>query len=180
MITVDETATKKRQEWIDGFGRIIEVDEPVTAKTSGSGSATISGYEQSVQVCTQHLQGGDCGRYVTRYDHGTVSITVNGVLTSVSYGQGSTSSSIATALASAINSNGGINSLVSASTSGSTVNINAKQSGSQTNYSLSAAASTGDPTDFPDGSFYAASGSSLTGGFDAGSSFATPQVTLYK
>ncbi|MGC2831876.1 MAG: RHS repeat-associated core domain-containing protein, partial [Candidatus Acidiferrum sp.] len=181
VLTLDETTTKKRQEWIDGFGRIVEVDEPVTAKTPGSGSVSISGYEQSAQVCTQHLAGGDCGRYVTRYDHGTVSITVNGVLSSVSYGQGSTSSSIATGLASAINSNGSINSLVSASTSGSTVDINAKQGGSQTNYSLSAAATTSDSTDFPDGSFYsAASGSALTGGFDAGSSFSTPQVTLYK
>jgi RHS repeat-associated protein len=176
-----DEAGKERQEWVDGFGRIIEVDEPVTAATSGSGSVTISGSEQSTQVCTQHLAGGDCGRYVTRYDSGTVSITVNGVLSSVSYGQGSTSSSIATALSSAINSNGSINSLVSASTSSTTVSITAKQGGSQTNYSLSAAATTSDPTDFPDGSFYAGpSGSSLTGGSNSGSSFATPQVTLYK
>jgi len=179
VMTVDESGTKKRQEWLDGFGQIIEVDEPATGKTPGSGSVTISGYEQSAQVCTQHLAGGDCGRYVTRYDYGTVSITVNGVLSSVSYGQGSTSSSIATALASAINSNGNIDSLVSASASGSAVTITAKQGGSQTNYSLSAAATSADPNDFPDGSFYTASGSSLIGGFDAGSLFSTPQVTLY-
>jgi RHS repeat-associated protein len=189
VLILDE-AGKQKQEWLDGFGRIIEVDEAATTAatpghgsvstsgseqsiggspaTSGSGSVTISGSEQSVQVCTQHLAGGDCGRYTTRYDHGTVSITVNGVVSSVSYSQGSTSSSITTGLASAINSNSGINSLVSASASGSTVTITAKQTGSQTNYSLSAAAVSGDTTDFPDGSFYTtASGATLTGGNNA-------------
>jgi RHS repeat-associated protein len=181
VITVDESGTKKQQKWVDGFGRIIEVDEPTTGQTPGSGSVSISGAEQSTQVCHRWLAGGDCQQWITVYDHGTVSITVNGVLSSVSYGSGSTSSSITTALASAINSNGSINSLVSASASSSTVTIIAKQGGSQTNYSLSAAATTGDPTDFPDGSFYtSASGSALSGGFNAGSLFSAPQVTLYK
>lgn len=180
VLTVDETGTKKKQEWLDGFGQIIEVDEPTTGPTPGIGSVAISGSEQSTQVCRRWAAGGDCLQWVTVYDHGTVSITINGVLSSVSYGSGSTSSSIATGLASAISSNGSINSLVSASASGATVTITAKQGGSQTNYSLSATATSGDTNDFPDGSFYtAASGSSLTGGFDAGSLFSTPQVTLY-
>jgi RHS repeat-associated protein len=189
VLSLDEGG-KQRQEWLDGFGRIIEVDEPATTAatpgqgsvsisgseqsiggspaTSGTGSVTVSGTEQSVQVCTQHLAGGDCGRYTTRYDHGTVSITVNGVASSVSYSQGSTSSSIATGLASAINANTSINSLVSASASGSRVTITARQTGSQTNYSLSAAATSGDTTDFPDGSFFTtASGATLTGGNNA-------------
>ena len=38
----------------------------------------------------------------TTYDTGTASITVNGVLTSVSYGSGSSTGSIASALASAL------------------------------------------------------------------------------
>ncbi len=120
------------------------------------------------KICTRYV-GDTCENYLTKFDSGTVSITVNGVLSSVTYGSASTSSSIATALAGVINSNGNINSLVSASTSGTTVSITAKQAGSQTDYSLSATAATSDPTDFPGGSFYTApSGSSLTGGFNSG------------
>ncbi len=61
----------------------------------GVGSVTIGGSEQSAQICTQHLAGGDCGRYRTQYDSGTVSMTVNGILESTSYGTGTTASSIA-------------------------------------------------------------------------------------
>jgi RHS repeat-associated protein len=187
VVTVDEDG-KQRQKWLDGFGRIIEVDEPTTTAatpgqgsvsvsgseqsiggspaTPGKGSVTISGSEETAQKCTQHLAGGDCGRYVTVYDNGTVSITVNGHPESVTYQQGSTSSTIASALASAFNGDSG--SPVTATISGSVVNLTSKTTGSSTNYSLSATSSTGDPTYFDGPSFFTSpSGSTLTGGQNA-------------
>jgi|SRR5882724_9332892 len=99
------------------------------------------------------MVGGDCMMWVTVYDHGTVSITVNGVVSSVSYSQYSTSSTIATDLANTINANTSINTLVSATAWGTQVLINVTQSGSH--YSLSATAASSDTGDFPDGSFSA-------------------------
>jgi YD repeat-containing protein len=94
---------------------------------------------------------------------------VNGVISSVPYGQSSTPSTLATSLTNAINSNANINSLVLASVSGTIVSITAKQTGSQTNYSLSAGAQSNDSTNFPDGTFFTAtaSGSAFTGGANA-------------
>jgi hypothetical protein len=45
VLSIDEAGNPK-QSWIDGFGRIIETDEPVpvTAPTSASGSATVNAY----------------------------------------------------------------------------------------------------------------------------------------
>src|SRR6266404_8016517 len=144
--------------------------------TSGSGSVTISGAERhkSVNQCPPYR----C--FTTIYDFGSVSITVNGVPTSTSYGQNSTPSTIATALAGAINANTNINSLVSASASSATVTITARQTGSQTNYSLSAAAATSDPTDFPIGQSFTttSSGSALTGGNDAQIAYDSGTVSI--
>jgi hypothetical protein len=137
------------------------------APIPGSGSVDIGGYEQSAQICTQHLAGGDCGRYRTQYDYGTVSITVNGFSESASYGPGDSASTIAVALASAFNNDG--SSPVTASVNGSTVSLTAKTNGAGTNYSLSTTSSTEYPSDFDGPSFYATpSGSALTGGADAG------------
>jgi len=118
-----------------------------------NGGVTIDGYEQSTDVCRRWAIGGDCMMWVTVYDHGTVSITVNGVVLSVSYSQYSTSSTIATDLANTINANTSINTLVSATAWGTQVLINVTQSGSH--YSLSATAASSDTGDFPDGSFSA-------------------------
>jgi RHS repeat-associated protein len=135
--------------------------------TAGTGTVTISGYEQSIQKCTHWLAGGDCQNYETIYDSGTVSITVNGVQESTTYSEHSTSSSIASALASAFNGNG--SSPVTAVASGSVVTLTSKTTGSATNYSLSSASSTSDPRDFPGGPSFSTyqSGSALTGGANA-------------
>lgn len=123
--------------------------------------------EQSAQICTQHLAGGDCGRYRTQYDSGTVSMTVNGILVSTTYGTGTIGSSIASALAGALNSNG--SSGVTASVNGATIVLTAITAGGGTNYPLSATSSTNYPADFDGPSFYATpSGSALLGGTDAG------------
>jgi|SRR6267142_3288398 len=118
-----------------------------------NGGVTIDGQEQSTDVCTRWLAGGDCQLWRTVYDHGTVSITINGVVSSVSYSSNSTPSTLATALANAINANTSINTLVSATAWDTKVLINVTQSGSH--YSLSATATSGDTNHFPDGSFSA-------------------------
>lgn len=69
------------------------------------GWVTIDGWEQSAEVCVHPLAGGDCSSYGTRYDSGTISITTNGFTVSTSYGQNSTSTTIASALAAAFNGN---------------------------------------------------------------------------
>jgi RHS repeat-associated protein len=135
-----------------------------TAAVSGTGSVTISGSERTKQVAYQ------CGQYSTCYytvpDTGTVSITVNGLTKSISYGNGDTSATLASALASAFN--GDSTSAVTASASGGTVTFTAKTTGAATNYSLSASSVTTNASNFSSTSFpVSTSGSALTGGADA-------------
>lgn len=163
-------------------------EHSVPSGTSGTGSVTMGGSEQSWQNQTAAatsasgtitISGSEgyysytyvCGRYGQTCttpipDAGNVSATVNGVTETVSYGNSSTSSSVAGALANAFNSDG--NSPVTASASGSTVTIIAKATGAGTNYSLSATSWTTNTTYFSYPSFYAGtSGPNLTGGQDA-------------
>lgn len=115
----------------------------------------------------------------TTYDSGSVWVTVNGAQKSASYGQGSTNTSVATALRDAINADGGYP--VSASLSGATVTLTAKATGTATNYSFSGGSSTSQPGSFSQPSFtVAVSGSALTGGsngtaptYDSGSVWLT-------
>jgi RHS repeat-associated protein len=166
-----------REIWLDGFGQTIEVDEPGTIPTPGTGSVTISGSERTtlVNTCPPKL----CKTFIG--DTGTVSITINGVASSVEYGYGNNASAaIASALATAINGNTGINTLVSATASSSTVLITASHNGSQTNYALTASSATDDTQYFTGTSFpVSTSGSTLTGGSDASATFTTPVPTLY-
>src|SRR5208337_4709637 len=80
-IALDESG-KQRQEWLDGFGNIIEVDEPSTSTaTQGTGSITL--YQGSSQYACDD-DGGNCQ---TWYDNGTVSVTVLGKTFTTYYGQ---------------------------------------------------------------------------------------------
>jgi phage tail sheath gpL-like len=72
----------------------------------------------------------------TTFDAGTVTITVNGTPYTISYGQGSTSASVASALVSQIN--GDSAAVVMASLSGSTVTLTTKLQCSVPHYTLSA------------------------------------------
>jgi RHS repeat-associated protein len=102
------------------------------------------------------------------YDSGTCTTTVNSHPDPKSWsGSGTTASSIASALYGVINGDSGA--AVSASSlSGSTFNLTANSAGSTTNYPLSASC-TYDSSNFSSGSFSAStSGSTLTGGYDAG------------
>ena len=127
--------------------------------THATGSVSISGSEQSGNFCDD--SGRNCH---FKYDLGVVTIYVNGGSYAVSYGRYDTSSTIASNLASALNSSG----VVTATASGSTVNITSIATGTSANYSLSASGYTNDPTDFGFASFTPfPSGSTLTGGANA-------------
>jgi RHS repeat-associated protein len=129
VISIDE-AGKQRQEWIDGFGHVIEVDEPsATTATAGSASVTVSGSEQFASTCPP---SGGCQ---TIPNSGTVSVTVNGFSASGNYGPTVTTSMIASSIASGFNSS---SSPVSASVSGSTVMMTLKLPGANFSFSTSA------------------------------------------
>ncbi len=193
ILTTDE-AGKQKQHWLDGFGQLIEVNEP-GGSTSGSGAATvngrsvgsvnITGWEQSVEEgewvyeCVLWFEEGVCWQWdwvwhvETYWDYGRVSITVNGLTKATNYGQGSTGATIATALANAMNAD--VNYPVTASTAGPIVYLSSKTTGSGTNYSLSASSSTSDPARFAAPSFVpVTSGPALAGGGGA------PVGTFYK
>jgi len=151
----NDEAGHLRQEWIDGFGHVIEVDEPSTGPAIYFGSVTIGGNEQSYTW----YPCGTSSCPTTVYDSGYVSITVNGFTASAGYNQGSSSVSMASALASVLNSSS--NSPVTASTStgpgcfpgwACVVNLRTKSSVS-TAYALSTAASSYDTSHFPTPSF---------------------------
>ncbi len=181
---------------VGALGRLVEVHEPApgsTGGTSGAGWVRIDGTEQSTigsqEVCDfvwnpelMVFEWQCWWEQTTIYDEGRVSLTVNGLTKSVSYGQGSTGSTIATALANAFNNDSA--SPVTASASTNTVNLTAKTTGAATNYPLSATSWTDKPEYFSGPSFTPVpSGSTLTGGTDGSStptySLATPAVTLY-
>jgi RHS repeat-associated protein len=124
--------------------------------TSGTGTVTISGTDRTHKV---YIPGEG---WVWVSDYGTVTITVNGYTVSTYYNAGTTSASIASALAAALNNP---SSPVTASVSGSTVTLTAKDVGTASNYSLSATSQTDPDSTFTGTSFPATpSGSTLTGG----------------
>jgi len=130
------------------------------AATPGTGSVTISGAEltyMDMSQCTTGANGFTTCPQVP--DSGIVTVTVNGRPEQYFFGQGDTPASVVSGLASSFNSDG--SSLVSASTSGGTLYLQAKTAGSGTNYSLSASTSS-QAGSFPT----SVSGSSLTGGTD--------------
>ena len=125
------------------------------------------------------LTGGTDNGYTTVYDTGTVSLsfTVNNVVhtESVPYGRTDTGLTLASALATKLNSDPGANTLVIASASSNIVSLTTVATGAGTAYPLSASAVT-NSSNFPAGtsSFTAAaSGSTFTPGangtlYDAG------------
>jgi RHS repeat-associated protein len=129
------------------------------AATHATGSVSISGSEQSGNFCDD--SGRNCH---FKYDLGTVTIDVNGGTSTVYYGRYDTSSTVASNLASALNSGG----VVTATVNGSTISITSVATGTSANYTLSASSVTNDPTDFGFASFTPfPSGSTLTGGANA-------------
>lgn len=127
--------------------------------TAGTGSVSISGNERSKQVrCPLHC--------TTIFDTGTLTITVNGHSDSASYAEGDTTSSVASYLVTAINSDSAAP--VSASLNGSTVYLASKATGASSNYSLSTSFQNNSGGAFTGTSFTPTpSGSALTGGANA-------------
>jgi RHS repeat-associated protein len=181
---VTDQVGNQRRSCSDALGRLMEVDEPsdVVGATPGSGSVTITGSERYyLYTYTCGPNGQTCQTNIP--DVGNVSITVNGVSATVSYGSNSTPAIIASALATAVN-NGALP--VTASVNGSVVTLTATTTGAATNYSLTASSATTDTTYFTGTSFPATpSGSILTGGTDGSQgngslSINSPAVTLYQ
>ena len=139
--------------------------------TAATGTVTIGGQENATTFdpCSDQQPtfgggGGVPSCPYTVWDSGSVSMTVNGVTQSVAYGQSSTPSSIAAALAATFSSNGTFN----VTASGNVVTAHALTAGAGGNaITLSSASATNDFADFGGPSFSAtASGAHLTGGTD--------------
>jgi len=173
VISLDE-AGKQRQQWIDGFGQIIEVDEPsASTGTPGTKSISVSGSEQSVTLdpC-QPIGAGSCP--YTVYDSGSVSVTVNGYTATAYFGQSSTLNSVTSDLSSALS---GSASPVTATMSGSTITMTAKGAGAITNYSFTTSC-TYNSSNFSSTSFFASPTSgTFTGG--TGGISSSPLATSY-
>lgn len=124
------------------------------------------------------------GQNGTVYDAGTLTVSLTGFGTTpyqqvVNYSQGSTPSSIASAILGAFNSDPG--SPVAATIPSGTpaqIDLAAKTIGADTNYGLSVTASTTQSAYFSQSSF-SGSGAAFTGGKDAVISISTPLSTLY-
>jgi RHS repeat-associated protein len=190
--SVDE-AGKLRRGCSDALGRLIEVDEPNQAATAtyaqasvtvggseqanplpgapGSGYVDIAGSEGTSQVCTDPEPPAQpvCHNVP---DSGSVSIQVGSYpAKSVTFGTGSTASSIASALASAFHSDASAPAdAVVSPTLSSRIIFTARGIGAATNYTLSVG---------PGSDFWATpSGATLSGGRDPSSSPDAGSVTI--
>jgi RHS repeat-associated protein len=170
--------TDTREYDVRGRVRSISVDNPTATQstttinvsggeqstggpTTSTGSVVIEGAEQSGTFCND--AGLQCHLI---YDKGTVTVTVNGTNYTVNYVQTSTPSSIASALASVLNSSGVVTASASGSGTTATITITSVAKGAAADYSLSAS-SVSTYSEYPEyfGSFDAYSpGNSLTGG----------------
>jgi RHS repeat-associated protein len=171
--TVTDETGREKSSFTDALGRLIEVDEeathqipaqPASLATSGNGSVTISGTEQSQQVQTVPATPGsasfsfsgaakttqvpDCPLHQSCpiYDSGEVDITVNGVVAGAPYShtQNPTSAGIAQALVDQINTKAGMP--VTATLSGTTGIVITSPNGTNYAFSLSQSYDTADFT----------------------------------
>lgn len=186
--TVRDETGRLRKSCSDGLGRLTEVDEPGTgaglsspgtasisvngneksttiSATAGTGTVTFGGSDQSVTVngCP-NTPPYNC--WYTVWDGGQIQVSVNGFTKSGGYGATDTGASIATAFASAFNSDSG--SPVNASASNGVLTLTSKATGLASNYTLSASVSNWNTQYFSHPSFGAVtSGATLTGGQNA-------------
>jgi RHS repeat-associated protein len=88
----------------------------------------------------------------TTYDTGTVTVSVDGTAVgTANYGNGATTSTLASALASSINGNSG--SVVNGSASGASLTLTCRSSCTGSEFTTAATVSNNDTADFPSGSF---------------------------
>lgn len=128
-----------------------------------------TGYSFSVSYPGSALTGGQDTIVNTIYDSGTITVSVNGHNASANWGNGSSTSSIASALSSSIQSQDG--SFLSPTVSGASITLRSTGTGPSTNWPVTVSR-TNDSANFPTPSF-SVSGSGMTGGTDA------QTVTLY-
>jgi RHS repeat-associated protein len=181
VISADETG-KQRQQWIDGFGRIIEVDEPSSSSsTPGTGSFSISFNSGQVSAVFDPCQPRtSCP--VTAYNGGAISVTVGGYTASSAYGPppsvgSSTTQGIASDLANQLNS---ASSPVTAVLNGSSVTMTGKIAGVNytftTNSTFNTQLCSSSPC-FTGPSFFASAGGTFTGA--TGGLSSSPLATGY-
>jgi RHS repeat-associated protein len=120
VVSLDE-AGKQRQEWIDGFGHVVEVDEPGTnIATQSTASISVSGSEGTNPPGCVIGGGGGPPAGQCQYDTGSFTVTVGGFNATTSWGGLSTAASVATSLVASLNSG---TSPVSATLSGTTITM---------------------------------------------------------
>ena len=205
-VTVTDPAGKTRRTRTDALGRLVEVDEPgpgvngpgtpgsgsinvsgslYSSTSSGNyatGSVTVSGAVQSictyVNVCTDTCVRE---RQCSVDQGGTVGITVNSHLDSVSYSTHDTANSVASGLVSQINNDGAAfvwaGGPSCADATDCTISLQARTPGP--NYSLSAAGESSDPSNtYSSFNGTSASGSALTGGVYPVTTYDSGTVTV--
>ncbi len=163
-------------------GNVINVAAKAPG-TAGNGIALAVGARTQVPQSNQSAfassftSGSLSGGGTPIYDSGTASIAISGRGYKVSWsGSATTAAGIASSLASAISNDP--TGFVSASVSGDTISLTARDIGISGN-SISLACSSGyDANDFTSPSFSIACPSGLSGGHEAGS-LSAPMVTLY-
>jgi RHS repeat-associated protein len=182
--TVTDETGKLRESCTDGLGRLIEVDEPGAGAGNRSPStATVSINENSSEVSNTFQVCEPSCQNETAYNSGTITLTVEGVAYSTTYGPPPptgpyTTSYIASALASQFNGD------VTAVANGSTITLTSATTGTDTNYSLSITTTYNTANDCPNvacfsgPSFYASGPTALTGGSNPGLG-TSPLVTQY-
>ena len=152
-------------------GQTLVVIDGNPVGAAGTGSVTITGNEgsYSVNTCYPNRPTRLCSEFFP--DTGAVSVTIAGDKYTADYSTGSTSSTLAIALANAMNYAA---SPISATVSGSTISIVATVKGALTNYPVSTSViafltgcnSTGSNCNAQPAFTAAASGSNLSGGID--------------
>lgn len=187
VLSLDE-AGKQKQEWLDGFGHVIEVDEPSSSTASpatGSVSINFNSGEVSYTFDPCSLSGhGSCPQTV--YNSGSVSLTIGGCVVSTSWGPPPptgpfTVEYVASQLASSIN---GSSCPVSASANGGTVTLTSTAVGANANLSFTTSYTYNNGTCyntpcFSGPAFYPSpSSGALTGG-SGGLTSSTAWVTTY-
>jgi RHS repeat-associated protein len=149
-----------RQFTYDTLNRLTSAAD-LTSNGYSTATVSISGSEQeySFNPCTSPAP--PCPQYI--YDGGGENISINGVLTGFGWGQTATPSSLASNLASSINNNSSLNTLVSATASGSTVVLTSKVAGPEGEFRINESSINWNTSFFSSPSFTASFPATLSG-----------------
>ena len=133
-ITVQDETGHTKEEWTDGFGRIVEVDEPTSNLTSAQKTLTINRGGDSSMIYDPCAQAG-YGTCPYEIDNrGSVSVTVGGYTATYNHNSSDTQQTVAQGLASQLNSP---DSPVIATANGNQMIMTAVTPGGNANYSFS-------------------------------------------